>query len=89
MTSNTELISELNTLRDLLITHNPYHSLLPELAATRRRLDVGIDEECAICFEIPTRRGIVHPCGHTAFCKACITGLRECPLCRTRIDKIR
>jgi len=41
---------------------------------------------CSICMENPNEIVFV-PCGHNCVCHECGEGLRDCPLCRTKITQ--
>ena len=42
--------------------------------------------QCAICLEIQVHSVTLVPCGHS-FCAACVTGLAECPQCRSKTSQ--
>lgn len=43
--------------------------------------------ECAICMSAP-KDSIVNPCGHFYMCNACSHSVRNCPICRCKIEGI-
>jgi hypothetical protein len=50
-------------------------------------LGLGPEPTCSICLDSPPTMKAM-PCGHTAFCVACVAGMQEakmatCPMCRT------
>jgi len=52
---------------------------------------ISQSEECCICFEIISERGIINTCNHV-FCFSCIVKWSKirnsCPLCRKHFSKI-
>lgn len=51
-----------------------------------RQLFAGQGEPCAVCFETPQDVQLI-PCGH-ASCHSCLKKLKNCPLCRTKIEHV-
>lgn len=45
----------------------------------------ALDEHCCICFD-KSIDVIFDSCYHMSFCKACVSRLSHCPLCRQQID---
>lgn len=51
-------------------------------------------EKCSICYDRPSKGGVVVGCGHSQFCYECILHWSEnfshrgCPLCRQPMEKI-
>ena len=41
---------------------------------------------CSVCMDSPTNT-VFTPCGHACVCKKCSRPLKQCPLCRVKIDK--
>jgi len=36
-----------------------------------------------------THTQVFVPCGHKAFCKRCAKGLKECPLCKSKVSRVQ
>lgn len=49
---------------------------------------VEVDEKlnCAICY-VNTRDCVIQPCNHSNTCMKCCKNLKECPICRIKIDQ--
>ena len=43
-------------------------------------------EKCHLCLERDLRIAFI-PCGHLCTCAICATGLKQCPICRYRVDQ--
>ena len=50
--------------------------------------DIPEEEQCIICYKRTLRKKILIPCGHTQYCKDCITKIKTCSLCRKNISNI-
>lgn len=51
--------------------------------------DINEFGTCQICCLNPRNVTIVHgDTAHTCCCKECVSGLKECPVCRSEIDRI-
>lgn len=46
------------------------------------------DEQCCVCFDITKRTKTLVPCGHSQFCLNCISMIKDCPMCRTKVTLI-
>jgi hypothetical protein len=51
-------------------------------------MDNYSEDSCSICMEPTQRTKSLVPCGHSQFCLKCIPDLKECPLCRKKVDVI-
>ena len=50
-------------------------------------IDTEIYKECQICLtEKNEEYTILHPCGHSGYCKECIEKMNACPRCRHKIE---
>ena len=45
-------------------------------------------EACGVCFEEGVLLVTSAPCGHTLYCRACLSKVTECPACREKITKL-
>ena len=42
---------------------------------------------CKICLDMPVQ-SVLKPCGHSLMCWRCANEVRDCPVCRKRIDEV-
>ena len=47
--------------------------------------NIKLKFSCKVCFENLAER-VFQPCGHLTCCRTCANQLKDCPICRTRID---
>lgn len=45
-------------------------------------------EQCVICMNRTKKNKILVPCGHTQYCQKCISDLKVCSICRTKVGSI-
>ncbi|XP_055895870.1 uncharacterized protein LOC106054167 isoform X2 [Biomphalaria glabrata] len=45
------------------------------------------ERQCKICMEVDARMTFV-PCGHLVSCEVCSSQLKQCPMCRSDIEKV-
>lgn len=71
----------MNTAQQPLPTNEPETSFII--------YDINCEDECIICFHPFTDRTTL-PCGHSAFCRACIQNINapKCPSCRAPFTAI-
>jgi len=50
-------------------------------------IDTQSDTSCVVCFE-EDRTHILLPCGHFCLCKECAQTLKECPVCRAKVQQV-
>jgi|TARA_B100000405_G_scaffold302423_2_gene265693 hypothetical protein len=42
---------------------------------------------CKICLDMPVQ-SVLKPCGHSLMCWRCANEVKDCPVCRKRIDEV-
>jgi hypothetical protein len=60
------------------------HVIQPPVEIPREE---GEDTECVVCLDNERAYAIV-PCGHLCVCGGCVGRVKECPICRGRIQSI-
>ena len=80
---------------DIIHSH-PGNSMTPlqPSHAAKKTSAANQQEDCIICYESPTSKGRLGPCGHSSFCFNCCIQLAKqpnarCPLCRTLITQVK
>ena len=78
-----------------IIHNHPANSVTPHHPSHVTKTSAGNQQEdCIICYESPTSKGRLSPCGHSSFCFNCCIQLAKhpnarCPLCRTLITQVK
>lgn len=77
---------------------NKYDEISQENTKQKKELDeykkilmntIPIENQCCICFGFTDKKQFLLPCGHSQFCKLCITKIKLCSLCNSTIEKIK